>query len=66
MARHFPKCTICGTWGHRDDRCPVAELNAAQEKAKVERITAEMLFPGQPEMVALLKAVQRAWLVHTP
>lgn len=59
--RAFPKCGICGTHGHTDVQCPVAALNAEQEAASRDRITAEMLFPGNPGLVELLKAIQKKW-----
>lgn len=59
----MPKCSTCGTFGHSAGRnCPVHDLNLAQEKAASKgKITAKMLFPGHPELVLMLEAVQRSF-----
>jgi hypothetical protein len=61
MSHHFKRCAVCGT-PHGKSPCPVREYNAELEARDRERITVEMLFPGQPGLCELLKQVQERWL----
>jgi hypothetical protein len=58
----FRRCAICGTPGHPRRDCPIREYEAELEHAARERVTAQMLFPGRPDLVALLEDVQRSWM----
>jgi len=59
--RFHRRCRICGS-PHGRNVCPVWEYNAELEARDKERITAEMLFPGKPGLIALLKSVQERWI----
>jgi len=62
MSHSFRKCAVCGSC-HGRDICPVREYNAELEARDRDRITAELLFPGQPILIEMLKQVQQKWLV---
>lgn len=57
----FRRCDVCGS-PHGREKCPVREYNDKLEARDKDRITAEMLFPNQPDLVILLKALQDRWL----
>jgi hypothetical protein len=60
MSHQFKRCRVCGS-AHGKSPCPIREYNDELEARNRERITAEMIFPGQPALVAMLKEVQARW-----
>ena len=57
VTRVFAKCGICGTHGHIDRKCPLADYEKELETGNGNLITAEKLFPNNPELVTRLKRV---------
>jgi hypothetical protein len=64
--RTFPKCQVCGTYGHRELLCPVGALNREQEAAA--RATGASLAPISlgltPALEAEIAKIREAWRVR--
>jgi len=67
--RTFRKCDICGTHGHPKGICPLEQYESQLRTGKGNGVTAEQLFPHNPELVEKLKAREASYrknLVHMP
>jgi hypothetical protein len=42
----------------------VREYNEELERREKDKVTARMLFPGRPDLIALLESLQKNWVAE--
>ena len=60
LPRRFPKCAVCGTFGHPRGHCPVKELNREQELA-CSRTPVRLVLGLRPELEAQVALLRMRW-----
>jgi hypothetical protein len=62
-SRPLVKCRACGHFGHQPgSRCPLRNLVPDDRPAAKARLELAKLFPGRPDLVAALEAMQESWV----
>jgi hypothetical protein len=57
------RCGNCGSYGHREGRrCPIGGIAGGDREVEQAAKQVARMFPGRPDLVSLLEALQRNWI----